>query len=472
MPTDPLVSVVVPVLRDTEQLSGLLESLTTTRPARPDEVEVVVANGGPSDGLLAELQTRHDEVRWIASEPGRGIQMNAGAEAAAGRWLLFLHADVRPDARWLDELRRLDATAHVGGAFAFRLASGATWARCLERGVALRVHWLGLPYGDQGIFVRRDAFRRLGGYSRLPIMEDVELLRRLRQAGTLTWSEVPVSVSVRRWERDGWLRRSVANMVLVGLYFAGVSPAWLARRYYGPPERRRPSPSPASGSVAVIIPALNEEEAIGEVLAAIPSVADSVTVVDNGSTDRTAERARACGARVVEEPRPGYGRACLAGLAVTRDADVIVFLDADRSDYPEEMIDLLAPLRHGEADLVLGYRAGVGRPWTARAGTTLCVWLINRLWGTDYRDLGPFRAIRREALDRLGMVDQTWGWTIEMQVKAVEAGLRILEVPVRQRPRIGQSKISGTVVGTLRAGSRMLDTIARLRLTRRQRDHR
>ena len=472
MPTDPLVTVVVPVLRDTEQLSGLLESLMTSPRARPDEVEVIVVDGGPGDASLAELQARHERVRWSGSEPGRAIQMNAGAELARGRWLLFLHADVRPDDGWLDELRRLDRTSHVGGAFAFRLASGAVWARWLERGVALRVRWLGLPYGDQGIFVRREAFRRLGGYSRLPIMEDIELLRRLRRVGTLTWSAVPVSVSARRWERDGWMRRSLANLVLVALYFAGASPAWLARRYYGPPQANRPGPAPPVGSVAVVIPALNEEEAIGEVLAEIPSVVDSVTVVDNGSTDRTAERALAGGARVVEEPRPGYGRACLAGLDVTRDADVIVFLDADRSDYPEEMIDLLEPLRQGTADLVLGYREGVGRPWTARAGTSLCVWLINRLWGTAYRDLGPFRAIRREALDRLCMVDQTWGWTIEMQVKAAEAGLRILEVPVRQRPRLGHSKISGTVIGTLRAGSRMLGTITGLWLTRRQRDDR
>ena len=118
---------------------------------------------------------------------------------------------------------------------------------------------------------------------------------------------------------------------------------------------------------------------------------------------------------------------------------------------------------------MLGNRAGAGRPWSARFGTALCVWLINRLWGTRYRDLGPFRAIRRDALDRFGMADLTWGWTIEMQVKAAEAALRVREVPVRQRARIGQSKISGTVAGTLRAGTRMLHIIWSLRRTRQDR---
>ena len=130
---------------------------------------------------------------------------------------------------------------------------------------------------------------------------------------------------------------------------------------------------------------------------------------------------------------------------------------------------LVEPIRRGEADFVLGNRAGAGRPWSARFGTALCVWLINRLWGTRYRDLGPFRAIRRDALDDLGMEDLTWGWTIEMQVKAVEAALRVREVPVRQRTRIGQSKISGTVMGTLRAGARMLHIIWSLHRARRAR---
>ena len=194
-------------------------------------------------------------------------------------------------------------------------------------------------------------------------------------------------------------------------------------------------------------------------------------MVDNGSTDATASRARAAGARVVREPRRGYGRACLAGLAVNRDADLVVFLDADRSDYPQDLWALLDPVLAGDADFVLGKRGGEGRPFAARMGTTLCVALINRFWGTAYEDLGPFRVIRRTALDRLEMADETWGWTIEMQVKAAEAGLRIVEVPIRQRVRLGRSKISGTVLGTLRAGVRMLAIIAALRVGRDARSY-
>lgn len=221
--------------------------------------------------------------------------------------------------------------------------------------------------------------------------------------------------------------------------------------------------------IAVVIPALNEEDAIGQVLARLPLPADCAVVVDNGSTDRTAAVAAAAGARVVREPRRGYGAACLAGLAVTQDADVVVFLDADFSEDAAELVDLVEPIVSGGADLVLGTRVGEGRPWHASAGTRLCVACINAIWGTRYRDLGPFRAIRRASLDALGMRDRTWGWTIEMQVKAAEAGLRTIELPVLTRPRIGQSKISGTVTGTAKAATRMLAIIAQLALTRRRR---
>ncbi len=217
---------------------------------------------------------------------------------------------------------------------------------------------------------------------------------------------------------------------------------------------------------ALIMPALNEEPAIGRVLARVPYPTSFVTVVDNGSTDRTAEIARACGARVVAEPRRGYGRACLAGLAAAAPASIVVFLDADLSEDPDDIRRLVEPIANGDADFVLSDRFGPGRPWHARAGTWLCVRAINALWHSRYHDLGPMRAIRRDALDQMRMADATWGWTIEMQVKAVEARLRIIELPIACRERIGQSKISGTVRGTLRAGARMLTTIARLHWSR------
>ncbi|MDP1569306.1 MAG: glycosyltransferase family 2 protein [Vicinamibacterales bacterium] len=222
-------------------------------------------------------------------------------------------------------------------------------------------------------------------------------------------------------------------------------------------------------AIAVVIPALNEAASITRVIDALPLPAASVIVADNGSTDATAALAAAAGARVVREPQRGYGAACLAALAVAGDARIIVFLDADFSERPEQLVELVAPILDNRADFVLGRRVGHGRPWHALAGTWLCVTAINRLWGTGYRDLGPFRAIRKDALDRLQMQDRTWGWTIEMQVKAAEAGLLTLELPVTTRPRIGQSKISGTVRGTVRAATKMLATIARLGLTRGQR---
>ena len=479
----PLVSVIVPVLRDADQLTLLLDAL-----GEGPLFEVIVANGDQDDASLSPLAEQHPTVRWSHGRSGRATQMNAGARLARGRWLLFVHADTRLSATWLEEMHRVDeeSGSSVGGAFAFRLRHSGTMARVIEYGVALRVRWCGLAYGDQGIFVRRDVFEALGGYTELPIMEDVDLVRRLRREGPMVWAPVPIEVSARRWKRDGWLRRSALNILLVGLFYCGVSPGWLARRYYGrkrenedpvvgPVARSRPDVGPLTAGtgrdIVVIIPALNEQDAITAVLDEIPDSVQSVTVVDNGSTDETADRATSRGARVVVEPRRGYGRACSAGLRANPNADVVVFLDADRSDHPGEMLTILAPILSGEADLVMGYRSGVGRSVTARLGTWLCVTLINRLWGTSYRDLGPFRAIRRETIDRLGMVDQTWGWTIEMQVKAAEAALRIVEVPVEQRPRIGSSKISGTVIGTLRAGMRMLATIASLWWTRRNRSY-
>jgi len=481
MTTTPLVSVVIPVLHDTSELTSLLEALVPGQGDAADSsatYEVIVANGDLDDESLRPLQKRFPDVEWVEGSPGRGRQMNRGAGLATGRWLLFLHADTRPDPGWVEAMQRADQSESVGGAFTLQIESPAVIARVLERAVGLRLRLFGLPYGDQGIFVRRQVFEEEGGYAELPIMEDIELVRRLRRRGPMTWSSVAVRVSARRWDRDGWVRRSALNILLAGLFFSGVSPRRLARGYYGTNRSVAAAdvrildttPTQTNGEqaskIVVIMPALDEEEAIGHVLDEIPDVVTSVTVVDNGSKDRTAEMARAAGARVVTESTRGYGRACLAGLRTQTDADVIVFLDADRSDYPEEMNLVLAPILAGTADFVLGYRGGVGRPLSARLGTSLCVCLINRLWQTQYRDLGPFRAITRPALDRLHMADLTWGWTIEMQVKAEEAGLRTVEVPVRQRPRTGRSKISGTVLGTLRAGSRMIATIWSLWRTR------
>jgi Glycosyl transferase family 2/Glycosyltransferase family 87 len=216
--------------------------------------------------------------------------------------------------------------------------------------------------------------------------------------------------------------------------------------------------------IVVVIPALDEEQAIGAVVREVPLVADEVIVVDNGSRDRTAAAAREAGATVVSEPRRGYGNACLAGIAAAGHADVIVFLDGDRSDYPGQLVDVVRPILDGRADLVIGSRS-LGRseagahPWHAVAGTRACVWLMNLLTGSRATDLGPFRAITADALRGLDMRDRTYGWTVEMQVKAARRGLRVVEVPVDYRPRLGRSKVSGTLRGTVGAGTKIVATI-------------
>lgn len=235
-------SIVIPVLRDTDQLDGLLASLA--RMPERSAAEVIVVNGDAEDGTLPPLRGRHAGVRWVACPPGRGRQMNAGAQAASGRWLLFLHADTRLDDRWLDALREAESRDAVGGAFRFTLDSPRAAARLVERGVAWRTRWFGLPYGDQGLFVRRDVFAALGGFRPYPLMEDVDLVRRLRRRGALVLSAVPVRTSPRRWERDGWLRRSLRNLTLVALYLGGASPYRLARFYSG----RREDPATPVGS--------------------------------------------------------------------------------------------------------------------------------------------------------------------------------------------------------------------------------
>jgi glycosyltransferase involved in cell wall biosynthesis len=231
-------------------------------------------------------------------------------------------------------------------------------------------------------------------------------------------------------------------------------------------------PALPSARISVIIPAVDEEEAIGLVIAEIPAVVQEVIVVDNGSRDRTAEVARAAGARVVSEPRRGYGRACLAGIAAADHPDVVVFLDGDRSDYPAQLPEVVAPILEGRADMVIGSRT-LGRhepgahPWHAVLGTRLCVGFMNLTAGSQASDLGPFRAITAEALRRLDMRDANYGWTVEMQIKAARASLRVVEVPVDYRSRIGRSKVSGTVSGTVKAGTKILALIARYALTPR-----
>jgi glycosyltransferase involved in cell wall biosynthesis len=220
--------------------------------------------------------------------------------------------------------------------------------------------------------------------------------------------------------------------------------------------------------VSVLIPVFNERDSLPLVVGAIPmDRVDEILVVDNGSTDGTDSIARGLPVRLVHEARRGYGSACLAGVAALgeRPPDILVFLDGDFSDHPEELGRLLDAMAQG-ADLVIGSRTlGTREPGAllpqARMGNALACALIRILYGHRYTDLGPFRAVRWEAYQRLGMEDTNFGWTCEMQVKALRKGLRVAEVPVSYRKRVGVSKITGTVSGTLRAGYKILWTIAR-----------
>lgn len=223
--------------------------------------------------------------------------------------------------------------------------------------------------------------------------------------------------------------------------------------------------------VAVVIPALNEAASIGQVLADLPRPpVTQVVVVDNGSTDSTAEVARKGGAMVLYESRRGYGQACLAGIAwlsaPERRPDILVFIDGDYSDHPGELTRVIEPIVAGRADMVIGSRVlGNAEPGAllpqARFGNWLATRLIRLFWGVSYSDLGPFRAIAFPALQQLQMVDTNYGWTVEMQVKAAKRGLMSVEVPVSYRKRIGRSKVTGTISGTVGAGTKILWTIFR-----------
>ena len=218
--------------------------------------------------------------------------------------------------------------------------------------------------------------------------------------------------------------------------------------------------------ISIIIPALNEEESIGRVLNDIPGeIVEEVIVVDNGSSDNTVTVSKGLGVNVILEPLKGYGAACLRGISILKqDTDIVVFLDADYSDYPQDLHTVVKPIIDDDAEMVIGSRMSGAREKGALLpqaifGNKLATFLIRLFWGFKYTDLGPFRAIKYRDLIALNMIDKNFGWTVEMQIKALKKGLRIAEVPVRYRKRIGKSKITGTFSGTVRAGVKIIYTI-------------
>ena len=231
--------------------------------------------------------------------------------------------------------------------------------------------------------------------------------------------------------------------------------------------------SPGQVRVSVIIPTHNEAQSISRVLADLPAgTVTEVLVVDSNSTDGTPEIASGMGARVLREPRRGYGRACLTGLAEASSPDIVVFLDGDYSDRPAELPLLLAPILEGRADITLGSRLGKqsipgALPWHAAFGNHLAAFLIRLLYGVKLSDLGPFRAGRADVFRRLELSETTYGWAVEIILKGALAGFRVVEVPVSYYPRIGKSKISGTLRGTVGAAWFILSLIVRYYFRRR-----
>ena len=221
----PIVTVVIPVLSDADAVARVLRQI----PAGAD-IEVVIVDGA-QDPRLGDIADAHPRARVQRTPAGRGRQMNAGAEGASGEWLFFLHADSVLPEGWTSAFGSLDATV-VGGWFQFALDDAAWQARVIERLVAWRVKYLRLPYGDQGLFVRRCQFRSLGGFSEWPLLEDVAFARRLVRGGPVAELPLALKTSSRRWRRDGWFRRSTMNLAIVALYFVGVSPTRLARWYH------------------------------------------------------------------------------------------------------------------------------------------------------------------------------------------------------------------------------------------------
>jgi glycosyltransferase involved in cell wall biosynthesis len=220
--------------------------------------------------------------------------------------------------------------------------------------------------------------------------------------------------------------------------------------------------------IDVIIPAFNEEKSIPRVVAEIPDFVRNIVVANNNSSDKTGEVAQAAGAKVVFEPQKGYGKACLSAMEWIKklevQPDIVVFLDGDYSDYPEEMTDLIQPIVDGKADMVIGSRALGQRESGSMTlpqifGNWLATTMMKYIQGAKFSDLGPFRAILWEKLLALKMIDQNYGWTIEMQIKAHQAGLQYIELPVNYRKRIGVSKVSGTVKGVFGAGYKIILTI-------------
>jgi rSAM/selenodomain-associated transferase 2 len=234
-----LISTVIPVFNDEAALVLTIDSTDF------NGCELIVASTPDDRPRLAALRTRRPDIIWVETRRGRAHQMNAGASVARGDWIVFLHADTRLPPRWRDAVDAADRDRRAAfGCFRFKLASPRVAARAIEAGVRARVRLFSLPYGDQALFVRRRLFQAVGGYAEIPLMEDVDLVRRLLSQGTLFRSQLPAVTSARKWERDGWIRRTAGNLMLLARYFAGTSPERLHQLYNNEHAHQTPGRHP------------------------------------------------------------------------------------------------------------------------------------------------------------------------------------------------------------------------------------
>jgi len=382
MPDHPIISIVIPVWRDEEALA---QSLRRVRAS--SDAEVIVACVFGEERRYQEHREGHPTVRWISAPRGRAAQMNAGASIAAGRWLLFLHADSELPPDWLDVLTEADRRGDiVGGAFRLAIDSGAWQARVIERAVRLRVALFGLPYGDQALFVRRAVFDEIGGYDDLPLMEDVDLVRRLKSTGPMTYVPSPVSTSARRWERDGWFRRSGQNLSLAARFLFGASPARLAQAYF----RRRSSAivimarAPWTRGKTRLGVVADETAHIELRRALFLDTLDAVRAVSGVAHIVACEPAEACeGMRelagqsidVMAQRGEDLGQRMTRAIEDTfrLGYESVVVVGSDLPDLPPRLLDAaIARLRSRDTDIVLGpsadggyYLIGMNRLWPA-----------------------------------------------------------------------------------------------------------
>lgn len=370
MPDRALVSVVIPVWRDEDALMRALERLAATA-----AVEVIVCGTLEDASRFGPVRTRFPTVHWLAAPRGRASQMNAGAAIARGRWLLFLHADSELPPGWLDVVAHADSSPRiVGGAFRFALDSRDWRARVLEGGVRLRVALLGMPYGDQALFVRRRTFEALDGYRDLPLMEDVDFVRRLKRAGRLLHARSPVRTSARRWERDGWARRSLVNVSLALRYLLGASPARLAQRYLGREAVAvvQMARAPWTGGKTRLAPALSEAGHAALRHALFLDTLDVVTSLRNVQHIVACEPADAC-ERMRELVGPSVDVLAQRGGDLGRrlqhvfedvfrlGAESVVVIGSDLPDLPVRVLrEAIAALHARQERVVIGPAADGG----------------------------------------------------------------------------------------------------------------